>query len=355
MILPVLGSSIDRCRVEVSSGNTLADGWSEPFLQKVRIGGGPTREVYQTRPVLIEHRVVRAGLAVPDRLVAPIGRRRQRVVLGRLRLRIAHRHLDGGCLVIDRIEDRHEVGAVLGRAVDQAIGVERRLALVGRRDVVQIVLGIGEVPLRDDDVALAPLRPRRLRRRQFAGGDAVGPIRVELERARRVDAADRGRHVVHRLPGQDAPRPGVLRLHVGEHRRDRTGGLVAERVTAVAAVGLDHVEPLRLALHLAEREFMLRRHLQHRIPVDRRIDVGCGLGRRRRHRREVDDLARLALDLRRVDEAIAAHEDLVARARQVGDQVAPLIVGDHALDIAGRKVGGFRDHPDARLRRRSAR
>ena len=191
--------------------------------------------------------------------------------------------------MIDRIEHRDEVGGVLDRAVDQAVGVERRLALVGRGDVVQVVLGIGEIPLRDDDVALAALRPRRLRGRQFAGRDAVGPVGVELERARRVDAADRGRHVVHGLAGQDAPRPGILRLHVGEHRRDRARRLVAERVTAVAAVGLDHVEPFGLALHVAEREFVLRRHLQHRIPVDRRIDFGGGLRRRRRRRGEVDD------------------------------------------------------------------
>ena len=46
----VAGSNIARCRVEVSSGNTFADGWLEPFLQKSGLGGAPTREVYQTRP-----------------------------------------------------------------------------------------------------------------------------------------------------------------------------------------------------------------------------------------------------------------------------------------------------------------
>ena len=248
--------------------------------------------------LLVVHRVVRAGLAVPDRLLAPVGRRRHRIVLVRRRLRIAHRHLERRGLVIDRIEHRNEVGAVLDRAVDQAVGVERRLALVGRGDVVQVVLGIGKIPLGDDDVALAALRARRPGGGQFARGDAVGPVGEELERALGVDAADRGRHVVHGLAGQDAPRPGVLRLHVGEHRRDGAGRLVAERVAAVAAVGLGDVEPFGLALHVADREFALRRRLEHRVPVDRRIDFGGRL-RGRRRRGEVDDLARLALDLRR--------------------------------------------------------
>ena len=33
-----------------STGNSLADGWSEPFLQKSGFAGGRTREVNQTRP-----------------------------------------------------------------------------------------------------------------------------------------------------------------------------------------------------------------------------------------------------------------------------------------------------------------
>ena len=50
-----------------------------------------------------------------------------------------------------------------------------------------------------------------------------------------------------------------------------------------------------------------------------------------------------------IDQAIAAREDLVVRLRQFGDQVAALVVGDDALDEAGRQVGGLGDHPDAGL------
>ena len=51
VILPVFGSSIERWRVELASGNTLADGCAEPCLQKSGLGGGPTREVHHTRPL----------------------------------------------------------------------------------------------------------------------------------------------------------------------------------------------------------------------------------------------------------------------------------------------------------------
>src|SRR5262249_34470022 len=49
--LPVAGSYIDRWRLaSPSSGNALADGWSDPFLQKSGLAGGRTRAVIQTLP-----------------------------------------------------------------------------------------------------------------------------------------------------------------------------------------------------------------------------------------------------------------------------------------------------------------
>src|ERR1051325_11024418 len=45
-------------------------------------------------PALIEHRVVRRGVAVPDWRPAPVRRWRNRVVLARGRLGIAHRVLE---------------------------------------------------------------------------------------------------------------------------------------------------------------------------------------------------------------------------------------------------------------------
>src|SRR6516164_585705 len=50
VILPVAGSYMERCRVDCSIGVSLADGWSDPFLQKSGLANCPTREVNQTRP-----------------------------------------------------------------------------------------------------------------------------------------------------------------------------------------------------------------------------------------------------------------------------------------------------------------
>src|SRR6266851_3977819 len=48
--VPVAGSYIDRWRLASSSGNTFADGWSDPFLQKSGLAGGRTRAVIQILP-----------------------------------------------------------------------------------------------------------------------------------------------------------------------------------------------------------------------------------------------------------------------------------------------------------------
>ena len=52
-------------------------------------------------PLLVEHAVVVVGLGVPDLLLAPVGRRRQRLVAGGVsgperlrRVGITHRHLE---------------------------------------------------------------------------------------------------------------------------------------------------------------------------------------------------------------------------------------------------------------------
>ena len=50
MNLPLAGSYIDRCRLELSIGNALAEGWFEPFLQKSGFSRGRTRAVNHGRP-----------------------------------------------------------------------------------------------------------------------------------------------------------------------------------------------------------------------------------------------------------------------------------------------------------------
>src|SRR5260370_18515185 len=48
----VLGSSIATWRPDCSSGNTLAEGWSEPFLQKAGLSNPRTAAANHTRPFL---------------------------------------------------------------------------------------------------------------------------------------------------------------------------------------------------------------------------------------------------------------------------------------------------------------
>src|SRR4029077_460145 len=43
-------SYIDKWRLASCSGNTLADGWSDPVLQKSGLAGGRARAGIQTRP-----------------------------------------------------------------------------------------------------------------------------------------------------------------------------------------------------------------------------------------------------------------------------------------------------------------
>ncbi len=48
----VLGSSIATWRVDFSSGNSLADGWSEPRLQNAGLSMPRTVAASQSRPLL---------------------------------------------------------------------------------------------------------------------------------------------------------------------------------------------------------------------------------------------------------------------------------------------------------------
>ena len=47
----VFGSRIARCRLVRSSGNSFADGWLEPFLQKSGLFGPRTAAASQRRPL----------------------------------------------------------------------------------------------------------------------------------------------------------------------------------------------------------------------------------------------------------------------------------------------------------------
>ena len=69
---------------------------------------------------------------------------------------------------------------------------------------------------------------------------------------------------------------------------------------------------------------------------------------RRDDRRQILDGTGRGPALFGVDQAIATHPDVVGGAREVGDQVAPLIVRDDSLAEVGAQVGCF-DDPTACL------
>ena len=75
----VLGSSIDTWRAERSSGNTLAEGWSEPFLQKAGLFDAAHGRRKPHPALLVEHAIVVVGPLAPDLLLAPVGRGRRRL------------------------------------------------------------------------------------------------------------------------------------------------------------------------------------------------------------------------------------------------------------------------------------
>ena len=204
-------------------------------------------------PVLIQHRVVRVDPRIPHLFGAKVWRRPHHRV-GQRRaggVLIAHRHFHGGLGHLDRVQDRQVIRAQLGRPIDRAEGVDRGFPPVSERQVVEIGLGVGPVVHGHNEIALHAMRSRRHRRRQFASLDAIGPLRqaVQVPPVCRVEGRDSPDHGVTAWSGHQPPRP---RLD-GAIERAQGGGnlarrLVAELVTVAAAIQLDDVEPLCLAL-----------------------------------------------------------------------------------------------------------
>ncbi len=201
--------------------------------------------------LLVHREAVRAGLRRPDHLIAPVrrGGRRRRIGFAR-RFRIADLQLDHARRVRLRIHDGQVVAGGLERAVDRSVGVHPRVALVAGNLVVQVVARIRPVPQRDDDVALAALRARRRGLRQLAAGNAISPVGVHRQRALAAHLREAVAHPGARLARLDAaiPRGGAGVEHA-KALRNFARRLVAERMAASAAVGVDDVaNPLALAL-----------------------------------------------------------------------------------------------------------
>src|ERR1700736_1642725 len=112
---------------------------------------------------------------------------------------------------------------------------------------MQIGLGAGPVPDRDDDVALQALRARRLRGGQRALGDAVGPITQHPQAALGAIMLDGLDHVLAGLAGLDAPGPGLI---AGAERakllRNGARRLGADGMAVEATVGLKLAQELGL-------------------------------------------------------------------------------------------------------------
>ena len=76
------------------------------------------------------------------------------------------------------IENRDDIGAVLGRPVKWTMGVDRRVTLIGRDQVVKVMLFVQPVPRRDNDVALDALRSLGLAVGQRQTGVKASLIRL---------------------------------------------------------------------------------------------------------------------------------------------------------------------------------
>src|SRR5215475_9364960 len=116
------------------------------IIRRTNSGGNPDSALF------VEHRVMNRGLTFPNAFRSPIRRRREHQRIRPCdgysvrRVRIAYWHSDLGRPMTNGIENRHKIRAVLGRTIDQAIGVDGWIALVAGDLVVQISFGCGPVP-----------------------------------------------------------------------------------------------------------------------------------------------------------------------------------------------------------------
>ena len=190
---------------------------------------------------------------------------------------------------------------------------------------------------------------------QFALGDAVGPVaEIFIRHAGPLAGQPVGHHRAG-LTRLDAAHP---RLFPGseraELRRDCAGGFLAELMAADAVDIVHLLEPVVLRELRGNSALAAKvaggRNLHHRVPVDRRV-IMCRVRRARRdHRGEIEMHAGLGAHFRRIDQAVAAHPDAVIGIRQIGNEIAALVVGNDDARELGRQFGGLGDHPDAGLR-----
>ena len=312
--------------------------------------------------ILIQHGIVVVDLGVPDFLHAPVGRWAQRCGRCRMprpkrlrRVGVAHRRVEIINGIRFHIQDRNIVGGIFRRSIERAIGVDGWIAFVGRYAVMQILLLVAPVPCRDDDVALDARWALRLCLRQFAIGDALRPVaKIFVRRAAKL-AGENAHHGLAALPRLRAAHPRILVvLVISKPRRNRARRQLSKLVAADTAVVLHQEHPV-VGLHIVGNialaaELVGRRHLQHRVPVDRRIILRRRFFIRRRNRSEIERCARLCIHMRGINEAVAAHPNLVFRFRQIRQRIAPGIIGHDHLCKTRRQILRLGDDPHARFR-----
>ena len=299
------------------------------------------------------------GLAGPQHLATPIGRRLSRRPRGGLGVGITHRERDPARRVAHRIQHRQVVGAQLERAVDRAVGVERGVAAIGRDLVVQVRLRIGPVPFGDDHVALDALGARR-RGRDGTGGDPIGPVGEHRQRALGAELAQGADHRASGLTRLEPPQPRRAgRLERPQSLGDLPRPPAAQLMTRPAAARLENPDPLGLTPHVGRRaavpvgprwpELVLCRHADQGKPVAGRVIVR-GRPRVGRHDRgEIERPAGGGAQRRRVHQPVPPHPHAIAGLGEVGQQVAPLVVRDDDLDELGSELARLRDYPHARF------
>ena len=230
-------------------GHDLRRRMASALLAEVRIAFGTDACGEPDLLRFVHDQVVYAGVAVPDLLHPPVSRIAVRQVQRGRRRRVAVRMLDGRGDIAHRVQRWHKVRAFLGRAPDQAIGIDGGIALVGG-DRIMLVMGRRRpVPEGKDDIALDALRPARLGRRQFAGGETVGPVGKQGQRLFRPHAAQHHGHIGHglsRLCARCPGRKGIAQL--AERFRHLPYALGAQRMAGLAHV-LDRIDPRGLGLH----------------------------------------------------------------------------------------------------------
>ena len=131
-------------------------------------------------------------------------------------------------------------------------------------------------------------------------------------------------------------------------------------MAAGAAVRVDHLaNPFALALDVWRNavagwpgagEVALRRQMHQREPIERRIVLGGRFRVRGRDSRQVQRFAGCGRHLRRIDQAVAAHPDVVVPFWKIGHQIAALVVRHHDLAERRGQICRLGDHPHAGLR-----